>query len=162
MAGGGDAGGAAEDGGEDEGVQRAPGVELAPVDLEVVRGGVLGEAAAGDPAALVVFGVGVGGEGPADLVGGAAGGLGDLLDGHGSALGEKLEERAPQPGAGAGGSAAVERGGQPGGELLGLGVHGRGSFPVVGGVGQPAQQESLATSEVKVWAASFNASAMVR
>lgn len=29
-------------------------------------------------------------------------------------------------------------------------------------VGQEAQQESLATSRVKVWAASFNPSAMVR
>jgi hypothetical protein len=47
-----------QDGGEDQGVQGAPGVELLAVDGEVVRGGAQGDAVAGDAALLVVFGVG--------------------------------------------------------------------------------------------------------
>jgi len=80
----------AEYGGEDQGVQGAPGIQLPPVDLEPVRGGTQGDAVPDDAALLVVLGVRKPGEGLAHLVGGAAGGLSEVLDGDRLAQGEQL------------------------------------------------------------------------
>src|SRR5690606_9706257 len=125
VAGGFDAGGGVEDGGEDQGVQGTPGVEPPAGDLELVRGGSLGQAAADDTAVLVVFGVGHGRQRLPNIIDPAAGGGGELVDSDGLAGGQQGEQRLPQPGLAAGGIAAVERGGQAGGELFGGGVHDR-------------------------------------
>ncbi|STZ23919.1 Uncharacterised protein [Mycobacteroides abscessus] len=98
----GDVGGSAEDAGEDERVQRAPGVELPSVDVEAVRGGAQCEAAADDAAVFVVFGVGHGGQGVAHLLDGGGGGVSELVDGDRRSVGEEVEQRAQHPGRRAG------------------------------------------------------------
>ena len=95
MARGDDAGGLAEDGGEDQGVQRAPGVQPEAADLEVVRSGVERDAGSDDAAEGVVFGVGQGGERLADLVGAAAGCPGELAGGDRLAAGQQPQQRLP-------------------------------------------------------------------
>src|SRR5699024_9947942 len=159
VAGGGHVGGAVKDGREHQGVQGAPGVELASVDGEVVRGGVESEAAADDAAGVVVLGVGQHGQRLTHLFVGGVGGVGELAGGDGPALAEEPEQGRPQPGTGLCAAGGAERRGEAVGKLTGSGVH--DGVPFVA-VGQEAQQESRATSRVKVWAASFNPSAMVR
>lgn len=79
--------------------------------------------------------------------------------GDGPALAEESEQGAPHPGVGLRVLGGVERRGEAVGKLFGRVPMAGVPFVVVG---QEAQQESLATSRVKVWAASFNPSAMVR
>src|SRR5690606_16524058 len=98
------AGGGVEDGGKDQGVQGTPGVEPPAGDLELVRGGSLGQAAADDTAVLVVFGVGHGRQRLPNIIDPAAGGGGELVDSDGLAGGQQGEQRLPQPGLAAGAS----------------------------------------------------------
>lgn len=131
-----DAGGCADDGGEDEGVGGTPGVELVATDAEPVRGRVEGQAPADDPAGLVVFDVGADRRLRGVEVGHSRGG-GEFGDGDRGAVGEQPQRGAHQR--------PVPAGGQDLGENVGsevVGTHGIGllegdrtvTVPTVGSV----------------------------
>ena len=79
---------AVKEGGKDQGVQGAPGVELLASHGEPVWGGAQREPLADDPALLVVLGVRHRSETAPYLVEGAARDGGELLDGDGVAVDE--------------------------------------------------------------------------
>src|SRR5262249_32785074 len=105
------------------GVQGAPGVELVAVDGEAVRGGAQGDAAADDPAVLVEFDAGQGGQCGAGFVDGSVGGGGELFGRGRVGGGEQSQAGVPSPATGLGGGGAVERAGQLRGDGGGVGVH---------------------------------------
>src|SRR5699024_12702321 len=107
--GGGRVGGEVKAGRVHQGGQGGPGVGLASVDGEVVRGGVESEAAVDDGAGVVVLGVGQHGRRVTHLFVGGVGGVGELAGGDGPALAEEPEQGRPQPGTGLCAAGGAER-----------------------------------------------------
>lgn len=83
-------------------VSSAHQVELLAGHGEPMRGGAQGQALADDATLVVVLGVRGGGEATANVVDGAAGGLGELLEGHGVTVEQQPKQRNVEGGVEAG------------------------------------------------------------
>jgi hypothetical protein len=90
-----DPGKSVDDGGEEKGVQRAPGVEGAPVDGEPVRCRVQGDAVPDDLALRVVLGVRQRLQPRPDLVEAAAGHFGEVFEGDRFTASQCPQQRRP-------------------------------------------------------------------